>query len=291
MNFLEIAVDGIGGNAANSISGHARSDNPNSKYEGGDDIFIDYDLPIDNTAFTCVEPWSEDCARRNEFLEQAAQAFSTEPSMSSVIHGRRVIKLGKRGTSRSSYFPSKKNAMGSLSSVYLPMDSRLEAAFAVKLERNPNFRAYRTQAIELDVPGGKVFPDFLVVNYSGLLHVVDVKADKRYLSRKMKQRIDHLTEMLGRWGVEYSVVDSFDLPQGTELKNLLWLNQRINTSPDNYQINAFLNLDFDKSTYGQLLAHCKAMQLDNSLVPYLVFNGTLKTNWLKLIDDDSKVWR
>ena len=264
--------------------------NHNHQGNGNDAIFIDCDLPIENMLFPCVEPWSQDWSRRNEFLKQATQAFSIKPSLNGVIHCRRKIKLGKRGF-RCNYFPSRKNATGSLGSVYIPMESRLETAHAVQLERKPNVRAYRTQAIELDVYGNRVFPDFLIVNHSGQLYVDEVKADKRYLSSKMKQRIDHLTEMLGRWGINYAVVDSFDLPQGTKLENLLWLNQRINVNPTECQIKAFLELDFDKSTYGQLRILCKSKQLDESLVTYLIFIEGLNIDWLKPIDDESEVWR
>ncbi len=255
-----------------------------------DSIFINSDLPVDNKLFPCVVAWSADWKKRNEFLEQATEAFSTEPTMNGVIHGRRKVKLGKRGFS-CSYFPSAKNATGSLSSVYIPMESKLEAALALELERDLSIRAFRTQAIETSLPGGWAFPDFLAVDTRGNLSIREVKADKRYLSVDMQERIEHLTEKFARWGFSYSVVDSFDLPQGTKLANLFWLNSSIYSHPRASELERFLNLGFSQCTYGELKTICNAEEFDTSMAPFLIFTEQLKTNWAKNIDDNSKVWK
>jgi len=237
-----------------------------------------------------IQPQDEDWPQREALLQQAKEAFSTEPSFNGVIQGRRWIELGKRGF-RTSYFPSKKNASGHLTSVYLPMESRLELAYAVQLERASTVRAFRTQAIELDVPGGTHFPDFLVVDHTGYLHLFEVKPDRRYLSTETLERTNHLHQKLARWGISYAIVDSLDLPQGRQLENLLWLNQRITTYPERDEIEAFRALHIEKSTFGELRALCGFFRIAESLVSFLLFTGELHTDWTKPIDDESEVWR
>lgn len=255
-----------------------------------DSIFVNYDLPVDNKLFPCVVPWSADWKSRNEFLKQVEEAFSTKPTINGVIHGRRIVKLGKRGF-RCGYFPSSKNATSSLSSVYIPMESTIETALAVELERDLSIRAFRTQAIEISLPGGWAFPDFLAVDTHGNISIMEVKADKRYLSVDMQERIEHLTEKFARWGFSYSVVDSFDLPQGTKLANLFWLNNSINSHPKASELERFLNLGYSQCTFGELKDICKAEEFDSSMAPFLIFSEQLKINWVKAIDDNSKVWK
>ena len=69
--------------------------------------------------------------------------------------------FGETWWSRSSLFPSKKNAAASHVAVYMPVESRLEQAYALCLERHPSVVAYRTQAISIEIPGderiGQIF--------------------------------------------------------------------------------------------------------------------------------------
>lgn len=253
-----------------------------------DQIYIDHDLPISDGVFMSVVPGSNDWKQWTEFLEQVQQAFSTKPTLAGVIHGQRRIKLGKRGF-RANHFPSTKNAMEGLTSTALPMDSRAETAYGIQLDRNPNVQAYRPQAIRLQLPNGTVFPDFLIIDQAGHIHVRDVKADKRYLSIEMRERADQLSIILSRWGVSYAVVDSFDMPQGTKLINLKWLNQRISSHPNERQIEAFLKLGFKKCTYAELIELCKSQNMEPSLVPYLLFTEKLNVDWQKLIVDSTEV--
>lgn len=69
---------------------------------------------------------------RRSLFEQAEQAFSAEPNIDGVLHGRREIKLGKRGGGRASYFPSKKNAKSGLPAVAIPVESRVESMYALE---------------------------------------------------------------------------------------------------------------------------------------------------------------
>ncbi len=251
-------------------------------------VYIDPNLPSNDEIYSSVIPDSEDWHQRKRFLKQVKEAFEKEPTLAGVTQGRREIKLGKRGF-RCNLFPSIKNATGSLTTVFLPMESRAETIYALELERNLDVQAYRTQAIEIELPSGTAFPDFLVIDQAGFIHLRDVKADKRHLSEAMKRRIEQLNIVLSRWGVTYDVVDLNEMTQGTKLVNMFWLNQRIRAIPKSQEIESFFSICAQEENYGKLIQLCKENLLDVSTVPYLLFIERLNINWQKLIDDSTKV--
>ena len=104
---------------------------------------------------------TEEWGVREAFLKSVRDAFSRQPDLAVRLHGVRKVQLGKRGQSRSSLFPSKKNAPPEHYAAYVPVESRLEQAYALCLERHPSVVAYRTQAICIDIPrgGGSHVPD------------------------------------------------------------------------------------------------------------------------------------
>lgn len=232
-------------------------------------------------------------AVRRSLVEQVDLAFSSQPTVSGVLQGRREVKLGKRGCGRASYFPSKKNAMAGLPAVAIPVESRAESMFALELERNPLVRAFRSQAIELMLPGATspVFPDFLYVDIYGRLHVREVKADKEYLSSEFRERIEIITGILHKEGISYAVVDLGEMPSGMKSANLFWLHKQYDRIPGHEETQEFLALDFARSTYGGLQELCRSKELPASIVPYLLLTEELKTNWKCRIDNLAEVWK
>ena len=226
---------------------------------------------------------------KEAFLQQVIASFNSTPTLNNVIHGLREIRLGKRNGSRTSYFPSRKNATGNLYSVYLPMDSRLEARYAIDLERSMKVLAFRVQAVELDVPDGKAYPDFLILDTAGRLHVREVKADKRYLDEREIKKFGYMTSKLASWGVGFAVVDTADLPEDAKYENLQWLHQQVPDISVMNELDEFLRYDFKVSTFGKLMAACRDMGLSESLVPYALFTEQLKVDWSRTINDDSEV--
>lgn len=255
--------------------------------------YIDFSLPVDGDNLVSLLFSDEEREARQAFLEQVKNAFAVKPSLAGVIHGRRRIHLGKRGSSRSGFFPSKKNATGSLGTVSLPMDSRTEARYAMELERSRNVQAFRPQAVVLDLPGNGrcAYPDFLVLDVAGHLSLHEVKADKKYLSAQDQQDFDHLAEKLERWGVGFTVVDANDMPSDAKYQNLQWLHQRVLIVPDEGQISELLNLEFSRCTYGELKALCRASEMDESVVPYGLLTERLNVDWNITLDDESEVWK
>lgn len=256
-------------------------------------IFIDRTLSVRSQVYSDYLPTFEEMAMRRSLFDQIDEAFSAEPTLSGVIHGRREIKLGKRGGGRASYFPSKKNAMAGLPAVAIPVESRAESMFALELERNPLVRAFRSQAIELMLPGATspVFPDFIYVDIDGRLHMREVKADKEYLSSEFRERIEIITGILHKEGISYAVVDLGEMPSGMKSANLFWLHKQYDRIPGHEETQEFLALDFARSTYGGLQELCRSKKLPASIVPYLLLTEKLKTNWKCRIDNLVEVWK
>lgn len=253
---------------------------------------FDFSLPVDNNDDYLLLS-EQELSVRQEFLDQVTEAFSCEPSMAAVIHGRRRIQLGKRGSSRSGFFPSWKNSIGGLGAIYLPMDSRPEARHAMELERNRSIQAFRTQAIEVSIPGSNrsAFPDFLVLDVYGRISIDEVKADKRFLGKQDQDDLQHLANKLERWGIGFRVVDLHDMPSDNKYKNLQWLHQRVQSIPDEFDLAAFLGLEFERSTYSDLKMRSLEIGLNESVLAYALFTELLQADWGKSLDDHSEVWR
>lgn len=256
-------------------------------------IYINRSLDARSELYANQLPTFEEMAMRRSLFDQVDQAFSAQPTLSGVIEGRREIKLGKRGGGRASYFPSKKNAMAGLPAVAIPVESRAESKFALELERNPLVQAFRTQAIELLLPGAKspIFPDFLYVDTDGRIHVCEVKASKRYLSPEFRERIEIITGILHKAGISYAVVDLDEMPSGMKSANLFWLHKQYDRIPSQEEMQEFLALDFERSTYGQLQELSTRNNLPATIVPYLLLSEKLKTNWKCRIDNLMEVWK
>src|SRR5690606_30105164 len=89
-------------------------------------------------------------------LEQIDFAFNQKPNIAGTLHGQRRIYQGCLER-RTSLFPSRK-AGGSIA-----LESFLELAYALQLERHPDVQSFRTQALK--IPIGKnqeAYPDFLI---------------------------------------------------------------------------------------------------------------------------------
>lgn len=256
-------------------------------------IVINRNLSRSNSPLTGISElhWRN----REEFFNQAEEAFSKEPSQSGVIQGQRKIHLGKRWF-RCSYFPSRKNALGHLPSIMIPMESRLELAYALQLERNAQVRAYRCQAVKVTLSQKEsYYPDFLMVDHQGQLHVAEIKADKYFLSERTRNRLRTAEALLKLYDVNFSILDASDLPSAVELENQQWLYSQIENFPSDQEIAYFRDKAIPdgsqhKFSFSQLQEIAQNLTLPQSLVPYLLFTGTLKTNWKQPINGQTGVW-
>ncbi|UXY17203.1 hypothetical protein N8I74_09405 [Chitiniphilus purpureus] len=150
-------------------------------------------------------------------LAQIDAAFRHPPSVANTLHGVRRIHQGARGRS-TSLFPSRKSGGA------IPLESKLELAYAVLLERSPVVLRYRTQAVHIPLPAGQsAFPDFLVELVAGGFEVHEVKPSIAHLSRAYLDRCELISSVLQPAQVAFRLVDAMQLPNR---KHLEWLLQR-----------------------------------------------------------------
>lgn len=161
-------------------------------------------------------PHASDEASR-PILAQIDAAFRHSPTVANTLHGVRRIHQGARGRS-TSLFPSRKSRGA------IPLESKLELAYAVVLERSKAVRRYRTQAIHIPLPAGQsAFPDFLVERVDGGFELHEVKPSIAHLSREYLARCELISSLLQPVRVPFCLVDATQLP---DRKHLDWLLQR-----------------------------------------------------------------
>lgn len=146
---------------------------------------------------------------------QIIQAFQKQPNLARILHGDRKIRQGGRGR-RTSLFPSSKCG-GSIA-----LESRLELAYAVVLERSPTVQEYRTQAVRICLPSGRfAYPDFLIRTTSGRIEAHEVKPSIEHLPRADAERFAVMRRVLGQAGVGFQLIDMQSLPSPQALDELL----------------------------------------------------------------------
>ena len=251
---------------------------------------LEFDFDIDSDDLVHLSLSADEQEMRSDLINQIKEAFLAEPTINGVLYGVRMVRLGKEG-SRSGYFPSIKNAHGALMSVSLPVESRAEARYALELERDETVRAFRTQAVQLAVPGQKspVYPDFLILDQRGRLHLREVKQDVNHLSDEYMKRFEHLKKILYRWGISYALVDISEMPDERKYENLLWLYRELITYPTSEQVSEFLQVQFGKKTIKELTQFAEGKGWEASVVFYSLFKDALRVNWGKTLNTDTEV--
>lgn len=150
-------------------------------------------------------------------MSQIKDSFESKPNISGTIHGVRRIVQGQRGKS-TSLFPSRK-AGGAIA-----LESRLELAYAISLEKDPAVKNYRTQALVVPLPGNKYsVPDFVVQMSNGDLEVHEIKPFFEHLSSVELERLNMVDMLINKFGIKFRVVDSLTLPSRREVEKTLAL--------------------------------------------------------------------
>jgi hypothetical protein len=156
--------------------------------------------------------------------EQITEAFNTKPTADGVIHGLRKIILGTVGK-RPTLFPSKKN--GGM----IALESRLEFAYALQLERDPEVKAYRTQALKIAISKAQfVYPDFLIKYQDETIEVHEVKPDSLSINQVDFVRYNLLKLILKNSNIDFRFVDRSELPTEYESLILNFLYQNAHTN-------------------------------------------------------------
>lgn len=146
---------------------------------------------------------------------QIDNAFRKPPDISGTLHGQRRIRQGGRNH-RTALFPSRK--AGGI----IPLESKLELAHAIELERNPNVISYRTQAIKIIIQKNSYsIPDFLIRKSDNSIEIHEVKPSIEDLSEKQIQKLTITESILNKINIIFKIIDSNSLKKGLALDKLL----------------------------------------------------------------------
>lgn len=183
---------------------------------------------------------------QTNILEQIRIAFESTANVAATIHGQRKIHQGAFGR-RTSLFPSEK-CCGAI-----PLESRLELAHALSLEQDPNILNYRSQALKILLLNEQYcFPDFLVQTKQGNYEVHEVKPSVASLSIDDLNRFAILSDLLHSIDIIFKIIDHTDLPNESEISQLLYWYQRghrfnWNNVEINYAIDQLILKEFNNS--------------------------------------------
>ncbi|WP_051318629.1 hypothetical protein [Chitinimonas koreensis] len=202
-------------------------------------------------------------------LAQIDAAFRHSPTVANTLHGVRRIHQGARGRS-TSLFPSRKSGGA------IPLESKLELAYAVVLERSPAVLRYRTQAVHIALPAGQsAFPDVLVELVTGGFELHEVKPSITHLSRAYLDRCELISSVLHPAQVPFRLVDATQLPSR---KHLEWLLQRYVRghlqmwTPAQVQLGAEALTAFQPTSLAQAHRHLIEAGFPAQLADYLAFH-------------------
>ena len=211
-------------------------------------------------------------------LEQIRTAFESTANVAATIHGQRKIHQGAFGR-RTSLFPSEK-CCGAI-----PLESRLELAHALSLEQDPNILNYRSQALKILLLNEQYcFPDFLVQTKQGNYEVHEVKPSVASLSIDDLNRFAILSDLLHSIDIIFKIIDHTDLPNESEISQLLYWYQRghrfnWNNVEINYAIDQLILKEFNNSA--QVYKALESIGLRQELADYLFFHQRIKISPVK----------
>lgn len=131
--------------------------------------------------------------------EKFEDAFRKQTHVSSKFIGERRIK--SRIGSRVSLFPSVKNKG------LICLESNLELAHAISLERNEDVLQYRTQALQIFITEKQyTIPDFIIRTLNGY-EVHEIKPNLKTISERNSSRFKLAKEILNKYNINFRVFD------------------------------------------------------------------------------------
>lgn len=152
-------------------------------------------------------------------LTQIHQAFNRRPGLDGTLHGRRRIRQGKHGSRASLFYSAKNHAL-------IPVESRLEEAYCYDLEFDKSVHMYRTQALEIPLCNGFLYPDFLILGRDGNPRVTEVKGARFIHCSRTSKKLAHLGRVFGGLDIEFRVFSEMDLRSPIDRENCAMLYDR-----------------------------------------------------------------
>ncbi len=153
-------------------------------------------------------------------LGKFEDAFQKQSHVSSKFIGERRVK--SRIGSRVSLFPSVKNQG------LICLESNLELAHAIALERNEDILQYRTQAVQIFINDRQfIIPDFIIKTLNGY-EVHEIKPNLKTLSEKNITRFKLAKNILNSYSIKFKTFDRTTLLSKQEYLFLSISYQRAN---------------------------------------------------------------
>lgn len=148
------------------------------------------------------------------------EAFQKQTHVSSKFIGERRVK--SRIGSRVSLFPSVKNQG------LICLESNLELAHAIALERNEDVLQYRTQAVQIFINDRHfIIPDFIIKTLNGY-EVHEIKPNLNTLSEKNIARFNLAEKILNNYSIKFRTFDRKNLLSKQDCFFLIISYQRAN---------------------------------------------------------------
>lgn len=130
-------------------------------------------------------------------------AFQKQAHVSSKFIGERRVK--SRIGSRVSLFPSVKNQG------LICLESNLELAHAISLERDEDILQYRTQAVQIFINNQHyIIPDFIIKTVNGF-EVHEVKPNLKTISERHISRFNLAEDILNNHNIKFRIYDHTNL--------------------------------------------------------------------------------
>ncbi|WP_331351382.1 hypothetical protein [Cellvibrio sp. UBA7671] len=208
-------------------------------------------------------------------LDQIRGAFKLAPNLAGAIHGARRVREGQRGKS-TTVFPSRK--VGGTAT----LESRLELAHALALERNPDVVHYRTNAIKIQLDKKSfVVPDFVIKNSDDSYEVHEVKSSIINLSERDKNRYDRTEKILASNNVIFRIFDQTQLTNREQTDRLLHIYSRGHRY-DWSSLQIFTAIKFLESkafnTLSEIHSALANEGIDDLIGDFLIFHNKIKIN-------------
>lgn len=217
---------------------------------------------------TTINSYISDKLRQlnSNLIHDIDAAFKKETHVSSEHTGIRKVK--SRPGIRIFLFPSKKN------SGLVALESSLELAHAIDLERDSDVIQYRTQAIKLFISEQQyLIPDFVVKKINSI-EIHEIKANLNMISNKQRIRFELAEQELKKYSILLRMYDANKLLKKENAQILNMHYQRANFKlfkPDELQLGRILLKENRINNKDDLILILEKNNLSPLMADYFIF--------------------
>lgn len=210
----------------------------------------------------------------NNLNTQLNEAFDKPTTVSGQFLGLRNIHHGSFNK-RTVIFSSIKNS-GSFS-----LESQLELAHAINLERDSRILGYRTQALKITISEEMyAIPDFLILNNLKQYEIHEVKGNFKSLSCEKLEKLELIKYVFKSHNINYKIFDETTLPNKKEVNSILRIYKNIKSIKiDESKIEFSKKITKNSiKNFTHLLNHLSKYNFSYNEICYLVFYKHIQVN-------------